>query len=58
MNVVWELVPYDANVPVMEGFNVLRVYSEGFELSGDCGMDFVVSKGFEGFVYPRVYYFI
>jgi hypothetical protein len=50
VDVVWELVPYDAGVPNTESIDVVRVYSECFGFSGNCGLVFVVPEGFEGFV--------
>lgn len=57
VNVVWELIPYDTGIQVTKSFDVVRVYPESFGFSCNCGMEFVVSKGFEGFGYPWVEYF-
>ena len=54
MSVVWESIPYDAGVPATEGFDLMWVYPERPEFPGDGSLEFVVSKGFEGFVYARV----
>ena len=48
VNVMWELVPYDAGVPATEVFRLVGVYPERSGFSGDCGLVFVVSEGFEG----------
>lgn len=50
VNVVWELVPYGAYVPITGLLDVLRVYPECPEFSGDCRLVVVVPEGFEGFV--------
>ena len=50
VDMVWELVPYEACIPVGEILNVVRVYPKGFDLPCNRGSDVVVAKGFEGFV--------
>ena len=52
VDVVWELVPYDAGVPVTKSLDVVRVYPECLGFSSDCGLVVVVTKGFKGFVHP------
>lgn len=54
MNVVREIVPYDAGVPATEIFDLVWVYPQRSGFSGDRGLEFVVSEGFEGIVYARV----
>jgi hypothetical protein len=50
VDVVRELVPHYAGVPVAEILNVIGVNLERFGLSGDRGVEFVVAEGFEGVV--------
>ena len=54
MNVVWEPVPYDAGIPVTEFLDLVRVYPECSGLSGDGGLEFVVSEGRERALYAWV----
>ena len=49
MNVLGELVPYNANIPTAESLDLMRIYPECSEFSGNCGLEFVVADGFEGF---------
>lgn len=50
VNMVWELVPYETGIPATEVFYLVRIYSDRSGFSGDGGLEFVVSKGFEGVV--------
>ena len=52
VDVVWELVPYDAGVPVIKSLDVMRVYPECLGFPGDCGLVVVVPEGFKRFVHP------
>ena len=50
VNMVWELVPYEACIPLREVLDVLRVYSKCFEFPRNRGLDVVVAEGFKGFI--------
>ena len=49
-----ESVPYDAGIPVVEYFDLVRVYPERLGFSGDGGLKFVVAEGCKGVLYARV----
>ena len=54
MNVSWELFPYDADIPLVEIFDLVWIYPERPGLSGDGGLELVVAEGFERLFQARV----
>lgn len=54
MNMLRELVPNDAGIPVTEFFDLVRVYPERLGFSSDGDLGFVVADGCEGVFYTRV----
>jgi len=54
MNMLRELVPYDAGIPVTKFFDMVGVYPERLGFSGDGDLEFVVAEGCEGGFYAWV----